>query len=135
MELNNHLTKAEEFFNVAGGVPIVAIVSGALRSLAGAVQAFVGMIFGFIGLVGMFFNPQNRKWEQMANSGFENFGHGGMNFFRGIGEYLLGLTIVGSIALFVCQGASPNKFQPIIKYDQKPEEQRQETRELVPAQA
>lgn len=120
MELNSNLTKLEPHLNVSGSIPIIAIVSGAVRFIAGAIQAFVGMVFATIGLIGMFTNPKNHKWEQMAESGFEHFGHGGMNALRGFGEHVLGLTIIGSVALFVCQYASPNKFQPIIKYQPSP---------------
>ena len=131
LEVNNYLAKTEELFNVTGSIPIVAIVSGAVRALAGVVQSFAGMILGFIGLAGMLISPKNYKWEHLAKTAFEQFNHGGLNFLRGLGEYLLGLTFFGSIALFVYQGTSPNKFQPSYKYPQKTEAPKQAEREII----
>lgn len=137
MELNKTLTKTEEGFNFAGSLPLVAIVSGALRMLVGTVQAIAGAIIGMVGLVGMIVNPESRKWEDISKSALENFAHGGMNLFRGFGEYILGLTVFGTLGLLALQLTSENKFQPIIKYHQDPKpafEPVTETPDLSPTQ-
>lgn len=117
MELNKNLTSIEKTFNVAGSIPVVAIFSGLLRSLAAKVQMIAGALIGLIGLIGQLFSDL-AKWENIAHKGLEQFIHGGLNFVRSLGEILLGLTVIGSIGLLIYQSLSKNKFEPIYKYDE-----------------
>ena len=113
---NRSLNNIETIFNIAGSTPFVAVLSGSVRSLAGAVQAFAGMYFGAKGILGMFFFSKSKNCEPLVVTGFSHTAHGGLNFLRGIIEHILGLTLIGSVALLMYQLNSDNKFQPLYPY-------------------
>jgi hypothetical protein len=117
MELNKVLTDAERGFNVCGGIPVVALVSSALRITASKIQFLAGAIVGILGLIGQMVSD-DAKWENLARKGLELLAHGGWNFLRGLGEFVVACTVVGSLGLLVGQYLSKNKFEPIYKYEE-----------------
>lgn len=118
MEVNKTLTDVERGFNIAGGIPVVAVLSGALRAVAGKFQVIAGAIIGILGLIGQMVSNNAAKWEHIAQKGLETVMHGGLNLLRGFGETLVGLTVVGSLGILAGQALSKNKFEPIYKYDE-----------------
>ncbi|MBX7067375.1 MAG: hypothetical protein K1X28_09100 [Parachlamydiales bacterium] len=120
MELNKTLTNVEKTFNFVDSIPVVGIFSSALRISAAKIQIFVSAIVGLFGLIGQLVSSNVRKWEEITQKAGEHLLHGALNFIRGVGEFLLALTIVGSIGLLAYQHYSENKFEPIIPYSEPP---------------
>jgi len=123
MEINKTLTKVETGFNLAGSIPIVAIFSGAFRMTLAKIQFIFGAIIGFIGLIGQMIHNGSKKMEELMKTGERHLVHGALNWGRGLGESLIGLTLIGSAVLGAIQMGSKNKFAPIVKYDKPPVDQ------------
>lgn len=106
------LTQGERAFNVLGGIPVAAIVSGALRIVIGKIQIVAGGIFALIG-AGIY------CWKNDLNPleiGAEHMVHGTLNMGRGLAEMLLGITVVGSLIPFTCQLLTDPTFHPRFAY-------------------
>jgi len=113
--IDDSLTEIERMFNLAGSIPIVAIVSGIVRATAGKVQAIAGLVLVGVGNAGQWFQPSNSvKWEQLTAQGVRHATHGVLNMAVGLGECVAGFTIVGSLVLLVYRTA--HGFDPIYKY-------------------
>ena len=120
MEVSKNFTSIEKGFNIAGSIPIVAIFSGALRTLVSQVQIVASVVIGLLSLIGKMVRPNDQMWGELANKSLENLIHGGLNWLRGLGEFLLGLTFFGPLIPLTIQSASKNKFEPIYKYSETP---------------
>lgn len=116
MQLNQALTQAEKMFNIAGGIPLVACTSGALRITAGKAQVTFAVIIGFIALVG-YLASRSEELKNLGHRSLEQIKHGFLNIFRGTGEALLAITIVGPLVLLALQARKENGFEPRFKYN------------------
>jgi hypothetical protein len=117
MELSKFATSVEKKFNIAAGIPIVALPSSLLRILAAKVQITASFTIGCVSLIAGLVHS-DPKWNQMTHTAFEHWLHGQLNAYRAVGEFFTGLTIVGSPILLVTQAASRNKFNPLISYSE-----------------
>lgn len=120
-ELNENLTAIETYFNIAGGIPLVGILSGGLRIVAGKVQLVAGIVLAFAKSNSeKHQDPKKRTYEDWSKEGPHYIKHGVLNILRGIGEVVIGETIVGSLFLLAIQMLT-NQFAPVVPY-KKPEE-------------
>lgn len=116
-----NITSIETGFNVAGSVPVVGCGSGLIRAYLGKVQLVVGAIFATAGYFGALLtsDPATKAmFAKIMAKGVHHVLHGTANFGRGVAECLLGLTIVGSVALLIIQARSDEGFAPRFKYGQ-----------------
>lgn len=116
MHLNNTLTNVERSFNIAGSIPVVALVSGSLRATAAKAQFLAGLAFGLVGLIGQIASANTKKYENITDKASEQIIHGFLNFVRGTAELLLGITFIGTLGILAYQSLSERKFEPIIPY-------------------
>lgn len=116
LQLINTFTNIEKGFNVAGSIPIVSFISGAVRAVAGKIQALVGAIMATIGLIS-YSMTQEFKWKELVNDGNELIVHGALNFFRGVGEATLSAsTLIGNVFLLIPNLMKDDKFSPYFAY-------------------
>lgn len=106
------LNEVEKGFNIAGSIPIVGVVSGAVRVVASVVQMAAGVVLAGIGLLHAAVN--GFKSDVFA-SGRKHFSHGGLNLGRGCIEMCLATSFL-ALVWFGVQALSPIKFQPIFRY-------------------
>lgn len=116
MDVNKTLTKIETGFNIAGSIPIVALLSSSVRYTAGIVQACVGAAIAGISMLAQMVSNQNTKWERFSQKGIEHLTHGVLNAVRGMVEGVAAATLLGTLIIFGVQAARPEKFAPIVKY-------------------
>jgi len=115
MTFNETFTKIEKAFNIAGGIPIVGIVSGSLRAMAATIQAVVAFLFAAFSMVAQLIDSANAgKWEERASLGLEHMIHGGLNYLRAIGEVFTS-TLAVPLIVQLCR---EDKFEPVFKYGQ-----------------
>lgn len=115
IELDDLCNETERCFNIAGSIPLVGIISGGIRASAAQIQATAGLIFACIGLAGTFLSSE-KKWGNITVLGTEHLIQGCLNTLRGVGEFFVGCTIIGSAVLGAWQYGSANKFNPIVPY-------------------
>ncbi len=115
MRVNNDVANVEKFFNKAGSVPLLAITSAALRVILAKIQFVAGALFAAIGAIGHRCT-QSEKWAQMRSQGLTHMKHGPLNLLRGLGELLLGVTLVGSLIPLAVQLNRKNGFAPVCQY-------------------
>lgn len=115
MELNKNISEIERKFNIAGSIPLVSILSGQVRYMAGIVQTVAGVSFSLLGYVAQLVRPKEQKWAGVTRMGVEHMLHGPMNVMRGLGEALIGATLIFPVALGISQ--IPSGFKPIVPYE------------------
>jgi hypothetical protein len=120
IHINKLATGIETGFNVTNSIPIVAIPGSALRTNVATVQFIAAAIFTLIGFIGQMAQSGSSKWEGIFNYSSDHMIHGALNYIRGLGEFLLATTIVGSLIPLVYQLSVKNGFSPIIKYETSP---------------
>lgn len=126
ININRILTELEIIFNVAGSIPLTNVASGAVRAIASVGHLAIAGTFTTGGIVGlgvtraaetmrliktMSSSEESTAYYVTKNSS-EHMLHSSLNIIRGVGEVLLGWTIVP----LVYQIASENRFAPIVKY-------------------
>lgn len=116
MKINETFKNLETSFNVASSIPGVALLAAPLRATMGKIQFLAGLIISGVGFIGGHFSS-SRIWSQCSATGLTHIIHGALNFIRGIGEFLIGMTFVGSIGLLAAQSARKERFAPIYSYD------------------
>ncbi len=120
MTLNETFTSIEQKFNIAGGIPFVAVFSSSVRTVAGQIQAIAGIVMAVFSLIAQLVDRANGdQWESKGLIGVEHIVHGSLNIFRGIGESIMAILLVGSLILLGAQAVSKNGFNPIFKYGQR----------------
>jgi hypothetical protein len=117
-KIANGCHEIEKWFNLAGCLPFVGIVSGSLRVMAGKVQAVAGLILFGIATLMLLAKDQDKKLEKMEVWGFEFAIHGALNVLRGTGEATLcALTLgVGNVFLLIPNMGMKERFAPCFKY-------------------
>ncbi|HEV8053050.1 MAG TPA: hypothetical protein VGP47_11200 [Parachlamydiaceae bacterium] len=114
--LRNLFTNIEKNFNIAGCIPVVSLLSGAMRAIAGKIQVIVGAVIATTGFINLMIT-QNSRWEKWVNLGSELMIHGTLNIFRGLGEALLcGTTGVGNVVLLIPNMNKDDMFSPYLAY-------------------
>jgi hypothetical protein len=116
MSLNRDITEIETAFNFAGSLPVIAIVSGTLRTLAGTIQAVVASVIVVIGIIALAFNRESNEYKDLVCQGLFHCLQGGLNDIRGTVEVALGATIIGPLVLLGAQLLSDRQFAPIVQY-------------------
>jgi hypothetical protein len=104
-------TNLERRFNKLACIPLVAIVSSAVRSTIATAQMVAGLILAGIGLLGQLIHKSDLKFDRLTSVGGEHALHGLLNSFRATGEFFLSLTLVGSLFLFI-----QKDYEPVIPY-------------------
>ncbi len=117
--INKVANGTEAALNAVGCIPVVSIVTGALRTVAGLVATVVGGIFALIGLVATLVSKKNFG-VKLTNLGVAMTMHGLGNFGRGIAEALCGQYILPSIGFIFfhanrAQSEGLHKFTQIFK--------------------
>jgi hypothetical protein len=120
MKINETFKNLETSFNIAASIPGVALLSAPLRATMGKIQFLAGLAIGAFGFICSQFSS-SKIWDQYTATGFTHVIHGALNFIRGVGEFMLGMTFVGSIGLLAAQSARKERFAPIYDYEQFPE--------------
>ncbi len=120
MEFNKFASNIERCFNIAAGIPVVAIVSSYLRATAAAVQISTSFTIGCVGLIAQIVDS-DPKWKHMTKGAVHHWVHGQLNGVRVIGEMAVAQTIIGSPLLFFPQLIF-NQFRPIVSYTETEKE-------------
>ena len=115
--MNEALTNVEKVFNVAECIPIVGIVSSALRFVLAKVQLAVGIIFLTLGLV-LTLLSQNQRQHSWVKLGVEHIMHGILNGIRGSLTFALGMYTygIGNIICLVPNLIIKPTFSPVLRY-------------------
>ncbi|MBX9923057.1 MAG: hypothetical protein K2Y01_03005 [Rhabdochlamydiaceae bacterium] len=120
IQINQLATSVETGFNITNSIPVIAVPGSVLRTNVAQVQFVASAVFALIGFIGQMIQSGNCKWNSVFNNSCEHMIHGALNYFRGLGELLLAVTVVGSLALLAYQLSVKNGFAPIVKYDTSP---------------
>ncbi len=115
MDLDELLTDIETGFNIAGSIPFVSVFSASLRATAGTIQLIAGIVLGV--QAEKFKNSKEGK--ALSERGVIQLKHGALNIGRAIIEGFLGHRFIGSLFLLAGQLLSPNRFAPIVKYNDR----------------
>ena len=96
MQLEKTLSKAEEALNLVGYIPLVSIISAAIRSLAGKLQALLSFVFAVGSFIAGWFSPHHKKLKHFQNCrlGIEHLLHGLFNVVRALFEAVPFLSLV-----------------------------------------
>ncbi len=119
MRLDNIMTENERFFNIMDSIPAVAIPFSAVRTIMGVAQLAIASAPASVGLVGSKVVPDNETLQYAHKHGSQHVMHGALNAIRGLGEFALGFTGVGSLGLFIYQFATGRNFAPVVSYHEK----------------
>ena len=94
-QLAKTLAKGEEALNLIGYIPMISILSAALRTLAGKLQAVLGIGIAIFSLIAGFKSPRN-KIRHFLNFriSIEHFLHGVCNILRAMFEAVPFLSLV-----------------------------------------
>jgi hypothetical protein len=114
--LNHTLNNIERGFNVAGSIPFVGAWSGLARAPLGQAQFITGIALSVVGLIGSKVSNNNLHWKKITQIGVEHILHGLLNTIRGIVEFILGITLMGSFVMLLPNLINEDKFSPFFKY-------------------
>lgn len=114
--LNHTLNSVERAFNVAGSIPFVGAWSGLARAPLGQAQFITGIALSVVGFIGSKTSRDSLKWKKVTEVGVEHILHGLLNTIRGIVEFLLGITLMGSFVMLLPNLINEDKFSPFFKY-------------------
>ena len=120
LNFNTSATAIETAFNIVDSIPVLAIPGSAMRINAAQIQLAVAAVFTFFTCIAYLVQTAfsgNSKFDYMIYNSYEHILHGALNFIRGLGEFFLAFTIIGSVIPLTYQCTSKNGFSPIIKYD------------------
>ena len=114
IEMERTMTNVETALNVTGSIPLVSIVTGAIRVIIGKIQFIAAAIFALYAAVREHSSANLREkaeWAKQKNIAIEYMAHGALNVIVGSAEMLL----LGSAALSIYRLAR-NDFTPQFKY-------------------
>lgn len=94
-QLAKTLAKGEEALNLIGYIPMVSLLSAALRTLGGKLQAVLGLLLAIAFLIAGFKSPKN-KIRHLLNfrTSLEHLFHGVANIIRALLEAVPFLSLV-----------------------------------------
>jgi hypothetical protein len=94
-KLNKTLAKGEEALNLIGYIPMISILSAALRTLGGKIQVVIGFFFAIYHLIATFKSSRGKIRHFLRfRAGLEHFFHGLLNLVRAMIEAVPFLSLV-----------------------------------------
>ncbi|KIA76215.1 MULTISPECIES: hypothetical protein [Parachlamydia] len=129
--INHGCTQVEKFLNVAECVPIVGMLSSALRVKAAYGQVVFGLGCAAVGGVGLLISALaddekgQKTFKKVTMFGAEHMIHGALNALRGFGVLLLGTCTfgLGNVQMIVPNMWKEDHFAPFFQYGKYTEEQ------------
>lgn len=94
-QLEKSLAKAEEALNLIGYIPMISLLSAAVRSSGGILQLLLGLCFAIVSFFKLrFSNSRNFKFFFHFKTGFAHMLHGVCNIVRAKIEAIPFLSLV-----------------------------------------
>lgn len=120
VRINKSLTEMEMIFNGFACLPIIGIVSSALRFVIGLIQTIVGALIYLIASIALHVSRVTAgqgasRWQLLQLMAKEQLLHGSFNMVRSMAELSLAVLTLGIVtAVFNLKREFP--FQPICTY-------------------